>query len=411
MLKKYWLLILILSLLLLLIPACGDDDEEEITAGTPTPTVMPKLEPIKIGILEDFSGPGAAAGWLADGCIGLMKWQLEKEGGLLVSGIRRPVEFIKYDMKGETAVASSGARKLILDKVSAIVYGGWLPPHGLAVADVSDPAKVAYFDCFSTEENYKPYKWVMNIGVPESASYMARTEKVVMEVVKPKTVAYFGSAMDRDRTLMIKKGLEALGVDTVYAQDHAVGVVDFLPYLTKIKYTNPDCLILNSDQTSCATMYKQIMELGGWGNIKVVGVTEAAAYDAAVRQRGAVGIYVPIMYLPGMTDTPAVKAFEEAWVQKAKEDPGWAKTYSSGSTLPTPNHAIMYEGIQAALETIKQAGTDDPGAIAEMGRSGKVEFDSPIGHIHFQPDGSAGITGYYVQVQEEGKMVPVTSAP
>ncbi|MFA4837197.1 MAG: hypothetical protein WC749_14160, partial [Dehalococcoidia bacterium] len=112
-------LVLVLALIVPVLAACGDDDEATTPVKTtpatttpaattpvattptaittPTATAIPaatqNLGPIKIGILEDWSGPGAGAGWLADGVLGLMKWQLEKEGGLLVSGIRRPVEF------------------------------------------------------------------------------------------------------------------------------------------------------------------------------------------------------------------------------------------------------------------------------------------------------------------------------
>ena len=67
-----------------------------------------------------------------------------------------------------------------------------------------------------------------------------------------------------------KKEAESRGIEVVYDEKFQAGTVDMTPYLTKIKYADPDALILMPSRASYpGAIFKQIGELCGWGDIRV----------------------------------------------------------------------------------------------------------------------------------------------
>jgi len=55
------------------------------------------------------------------------------------------------------------------------------------------------------------------------------------------------------------------------------------------------------------------------------------------------------------------------------------------------------------------SGTDiDRVVIAEAARSGKLEWNTPMGHAHYAPDGTAGLNLIMAQIQDK-KMVRGTT--
>jgi len=162
-----------LTLLLTTMPllaACDDDDDEGVTVtvtetatATATSTTQPPLsqEPVKIGIIQAWSGDGAMSGWLSDAVSDLMEWYVnEKQGGILVGDVRRPIEFVKCDMETLTSQAAACAVKLLTDDhVSVITEGGTTTAQFFAIADVTDPKKVPYIHFGTNSELGTDYNW------------------------------------------------------------------------------------------------------------------------------------------------------------------------------------------------------------------------------------------------------------
>lgn len=181
------------------------------------------------------------------------------------------------------------------------------------------------------------------------------------------------------------KGIEAIGAETVYMEDITAGTSDLMPFLTKIKYLNPDVLVTDLDSEKAITLAKQITELGGWGDIKVVGYSQSIS---AAKQPGAEGWIIIATWAPGK-DYPASQKFEQDW-----------KAIIGSS--PSSNHVYFYLNLLTAIEAIKFAGTDDPIKIAQGFRSGNLEFDTPMGISHFDTNGETGLKYMFVQIQKDG---------
>ncbi|MFA4837315.1 MAG: ABC transporter substrate-binding protein [Dehalococcoidia bacterium] len=418
-------LILTLVLVVSVLAACGGDNGDKTAtpsvttpaattpaittpaATTPAPTVS--KEPVKIGVIVDYTGPGAVAGFLADGVIGFAEWYWnEKQGGIQVGDMRRPVEFIKYDNKGQVADAAAGAKKLLLDGVTVVTMGGISGQFGYPIADVTDPANVLYSSFFGDPLIFKDYNWTIStyINMELRADMIA---ELIVKKLKAKTVGIFGHNLETDRafTKDAKEKIQALdpGIKIVYEEYYTLGSVDFSPYLTKIKYQKPDVLLTIFTQDAYMTLASQMMELGGWGDIKHIAYTEAGSFQKVEKHPGAQGWYVPMSYLQGH-GTPAQIEFGQLWAEKCKEDPGWCKKYSSTGAVPASNHPVIYGPLLAAIKAIELAGTDDRAKVAEAGRSGKLEYDSPMGYLKIGTDGRNTLTGFYVQVLD-GKFVSV----
>lgn len=421
--KRWLVLLTVLSLLLLIVlPACGGGGGKKtptlaptpsVTA-TPTPTgtvgptptatftsiVTPtptSTGPVKIGVIEAWSGPMAMAGMLADQIIAVVQMQLTNMGGILGG---REVEFVKGDDDGTVAGTSAQATKLILDdKVAILTVGGESVPQFAAVADTADELKV-------------PYLGVSSILGVAARKYSACLEGVsfqpkravnfTIEYLKPKTVAVLGYDSEDTHYLLdgvedsagLRAPLKAAGITIVSEQYFPQDAMDLSPYLTKIKYANPDLLVtFLSGAGQAITINKQIAELGGWGRMKYFCVDEPGAAKAAITIPSAIGTYVGVNWLPG-NDEPGMKAFGDSFKEKYNR-------------LPTSELTYYYNCFWGAIKAIELAGTDNPDKIAQAMRSGNLEWDSAWGPLRIGTDGIGISQETVAQIQEGGTLVKV----
>jgi len=399
MLKKYWLFLVVLSLLALLVPACGKE-KEQTPVSTPTPTATPSptltqtpsstptpTAPVKIGAILPWSGPMAMTGLLADPVIKLVEKQVKDMGGILGG---RGVKVVKYDSRGTVAEAIAGATKLLKeDKVSALVYGGASGADNIAVSDFAEANHILYVN-YAGLPNLAEKKFTVTGMTTWDQPYVAEYD-FTNKVLKPKTVAILASDLTDSHEHLegYKEGVEAAGAKTIYEQYTPVNTTDFTPYLTKIKYAKPDVLLLfYQPSESYLAIAKQIMELGGWGDIEVLGT---AAAEPSAKLPGAQGWYVFVLWLPGLPYPGAVK-FEQDFQAMYDRQPSSVQVY-------------FYNPLWTAIYAIDLAGTDtDLEKIAQTARSGKLEWETPMGRAHYTEDGGAGL---YLSVAhiEEGKLV------
>jgi len=409
--KRWSVVFTALSLLLFtLLPACGGGGDEKtptpavttppVTTPTPTPTDTPistPSGPVKIGVIGTWSGPVAISGVLTDQVIALVEWQVKNMGGILGG---REVKFYRGDDGGIISQSVAQAKKLVLDnKVSILTLGGISSAHFTAVANTAEELKVPYVPP-ATIYNVADLKY--SVSPTWHNTFIDPLDGFIGDVLKSKTVAWLSYESDDANVMLdgaggvsgLRDRFKARGIDIVYDQRMPVDVIDLTPYLTKIQYLKPDVLIsfLNTMGQS-VTLNKQIMELGGWGNIKYLAGAPPSASQSAIRMPGALGTYVLATWMPG-SDDPGMKAFEDAFVQKNGKEPG--------SEL-----AALYNPIGIAIKAIELAGSDDPEKVAQALRSGNLRWDSAWGPLHIASDGKGDITLPIAQVQEGGKLVKV----
>jgi branched-chain amino acid transport system substrate-binding protein len=329
--------------------------------------------------------------YYGDQIIHLVEKQVSDMGGILGG---REVQVVRYDERGSTAEAQAGVNKLYYDdKVSALVWGGESGTEFDAVADVAEQLQIL-FVALGNVNGLDNLKFTVDATVQSPADWQGPAD-FINKVLKPKTVAFLASddAQAHKYVSGLKAMLEAAGAKTVYEQYFSPSVADYTPYLTKIKYVKPDVLFMFAGATEAfVSVAKQITDLGGWGDIKVVTTPPG---EGAKALPGAQGWYMFALWLPGLNYPGAVK-FQNDYQAMFK-------------VAPTGNHVYYYNCLWTAIYAIQLAGTDtDRVAIAQAARSGKLEWDTPMGRAHFAPDGSSGLNVIMVQIQDK-KLVQVTT--
>ncbi|MFA4837188.1 MAG: ABC transporter substrate-binding protein [Dehalococcoidia bacterium] len=414
-------LFLVLALVVPILAACGDDDEEETatpsattpaattpakttpvaqstvapTAATPvlTPTKTVSKEPVKIGLLMSWSGPLAMAGTYCDQDVKIIEQQVDDWGGILGG---RSVKFIKFDDKSEVANTVAGYKKLVMESnVCAVAPGGANASALTAASDAAEETHVPLFSIGSTPEDLSNRPYTIRCVYPNASTMGKTAVDFILNNLKPKTVGFLVGDLKetRDRTSMMKKLLEEGGIKTVYEQYIAQGTTDFAPFLTRIKYENPDVLISDSGGNASwyAAIFKQIPGLGGWGNMKFVSNSIASSGANVLKEAGAEGTYHVALWIPGM-NYPGAKEFERYF---ANVLPG---------TVPSSSYITQYYALRTLIEAIKLAGSDDPIKIAQAARSGNLSWEAPGGTLRINPDGTHSVTGQMF-VYKSGKLV------
>jgi len=327
----------------------------------------------------------------------VIKDQLKNQGGILGG---REVEFVKGDDRGVVAEAVGQARKLALEeKVNILTCGGVSAASFAAVAQAAEEMKTPYV-AYATIFGVANMKYCAALWCNEP--FINRIARFLIDVVKPKTVAWLAYDLEDSHDMIngvegvpgFEERIKAAGINIVYEQYFPTDTADFSPYLTKIKYADPDILLtcLNGVGQTTAIL-KQINELGGCGSMKYFCVSEAGTTQTVMKWPAALGTYASVLWLPG-SDDPGMKAFEDAYVQHFNQQ-------------PDPNLSYFYNALWTAIKAIELAGTDKPEEVAAALRSGNLEWDSAWGHIRIGTDGIGETTMMVAQIQEEGKLVKV----
>jgi branched-chain amino acid transport system substrate-binding protein len=374
------------------IPTATPSPTVSLTA-TPTPT---QTGPVKIGYMTAWSGPMAMAGMLADPVISLVEEQVNNAGGILGG---RSIKVIKFDTGGKgPAEATAGMSKLVLDqKVAVVCFGGVNLGEIQATSEAAAEYKTLFVEVTgSFRDTMSKYTVSIAFSYPDRAVANA---DFITKVIKPKKIAFL--AADDQAT---HEGI-SIGKDAIKEKDPEIQIVseqytpldtmDYSPYISKMKASNPDLMYLTFiEMGQLITLYKQVMELGGWGNSKVYSSSPAGGSAAVLKMPAAVGIYQYVLWAPGLT-FPAAKTFEQDFKNKYNK-------------VPDPNQAYTYNAIWTAVKAIELAGTDtDREKINQAARSGQLQWDTPCGPAVFDTNGIASIGGYIMQVGEKGKLTEV----
>ncbi len=337
----------------------------------------------KIGAALPLTGPAAFLGEAERQTMNMAVDQINSSGG--VNG--QKLEIIYMDTKADVNTAISVVEKLInKNEVPVIITTD--SNSAVGTMDISERAQVVHLsvaraDLFTAKgyqycfRNQPTNQMLMNQYMADLDKYL-KTKKLAILVAN---YPYGLSALDG-----LKKA-KLPGIEIVYENKFPMEATDFTPYLTSIKGSGADTIVLVCVERHAIGVVTKYRELGlDKKGIRLAGddhVVEKAVLEAVGEK--ANGVYAQLVY--HHTFNPAAQKFHQNYHQQFGKYPG--------SIL----HALGYANVYAIYHGLKEAGSNKSNKkLAQALR--KVKYDSPLGaDAYFDKSGQLqGASGRLSQV-------------
>lgn len=322
------------------------------------PTGVLAQRPIKIGILDPYTGPPAV---YANDALNGFKLALNDLNKTGVLGTK--IEYTTRDTKFKVDIALSMAKELVMMEKVDLLVGTINSAVSLAVSDYVKGEKVPFIVWISKSEKITGEKGHRYVFSTAENTYMAGKAGGIALSKKP-FIKYWIAGDDYEYGHAIADGiwrnLKALKpqVELIGQSWWKVGEPDLVPYLTSILAAKPDAVIVCGGG---ATMTNSLKACKATGFHEKVPVYMHTATDHAVLKplgreapEGIMGTMDYHFYHP---DTPANRAFVRAFQQAYGNPPGFpafhayttahfiAKAYEKAGTIDKEKFIDALEGM------------------------------------------------------------------
>jgi branched-chain amino acid transport system substrate-binding protein len=334
-----------------------------------SPAIVMAQRPIKVGILDTYSGPPAVYGNDALNGFKLALNEINKKG---VLGAK--IEFTTRDDKFKVDLGLSMAKELVMMENVDLMVGTINSAVSLAVSDYAKAEKIPFIVWISKTERITGEKGHRYVFSTAENTYMAGKAGGVALGKKP-FIKYWIAGDDYEYGHAIAdaawRNLKAIKpkVELIGQSWWKVGEPDLIPYLTAISAAKPDAAIFATGGASMTNALKQIKATGMSEKIPIW--IHTATDHAVLKPLGAEapeGVLGTMDYHFYYPDTPANKAFVKAF-QDAYGDPpgfpafhGYITAHFIANALNKAG-AIDREKFIDALEGMK---IESPGGTIEM---------------------------------------------
>jgi branched-chain amino acid transport system substrate-binding protein len=331
---------------------------------------------IRIGLSGAFTGPAALASEWEKWGVDLAVEEINAAGGLL----GKKIEIVQVDNRCNPTEGVNSARKLLQDKVSAIV-GAHCSSATLAMMPIIQEAKIPMVTGVSSSPRIGEISgaggnpWMFRISPDDQMMAQALTEYLGQKKLF-KNVAIIAEDSDFGRggaasfvPLAQKAGM------TITTTDFAPQMTpDFTPLLTKVAQRKPDAIaifMLSADQLN---LTRTAMQMGI--KIPYTGRAELAGKMLDIISAGGMEDSVSAWTYSPDIDNPANKKYA-------------AYIFNKYKTQATLQSWAGYDSMQAIAQAIRDAKSDDPVKIRDA--MAKVKFRTLHGKtVGFDANNQAG---------------------
>ena len=195
----------------------------------------------------------------------------------------------------------------------------------------------------------------------------------------------FGHALERDTGNAVK----AAGGKVLGAVRHPLNTNDFSSFLLQAQGSGAKVIGLANAGGDTINSIKQASEFG---------IVQAGQKLAGLL------VFISDVHALGLKTAHGLVVTTAFYWDQNDETRAWSKRYMEkmGGKAPTMVQAGVYSGVKHYLQAIKDAGTDDPDAVAAKMREAKInDFMTKDGWI--RPDGRVMRDMYLVEVKEPGE--------
>lgn len=305
---------------------------------------------IKLGVILPLTGDAAQYGESEHRAIQLAVHEINSAGG--VQG--KNLELVVEDGKCDPQAGGTAAQKLVnIDQVK-IIIGGACSGETLAVAEITEPAKVILISPSAPSPKVTEAGDFVFRTYPSDALAGKIAANYAAEELNAKKVAVITELTDYAQGLReaYKDSLADLGSQVVADETFATGDTDFRTQALKIKAAKPDVVyIVPQTVTPGLALIKQLREKG----VKAVFQTAEVLLDREAVKENADALESVIGVEPSVDweNNPKAKALRDAHRTRFNgEDPGTfaANAYDAVYLI---KEAIEATAVNGDIDTIK----------------------------------------------------------
>ncbi len=236
-----------------MLTGCGSNETTEPTA------------PIRIGFLSSFSGEAAAYGKMDLSGVELAVEQLNRAGGLLVEGQRRPIELVVRDTGALPEQALEGALELFnRDRIVALI-GPFNSDTAIPVAVAAEQARVPMISPTATHPDVTAGKqFVFRVSFLDASQARALARFVFDELNIRRVASLFDMATPHSRNVAetFQREFEGLGALVVASEHYYSGEKNFTSALERIRVSDAEAVLLPNLSYDVLLQSQQARELG-----------------------------------------------------------------------------------------------------------------------------------------------------
>lgn len=352
--------------------------------GFPVPTILAATTaPVKLGVLNTFSGPQSYPGRAA---LAGMNLYFDRIGW---KSAGRKIELIKEDDQFNPQVGLEKAKKFVESDKVAMIVG----PQGsnVALAILNYVKQVNAFLVISgagddaLTRHLNPYVFRTSISVWQLSKPMS--DWIYGNLATELVITAADYAGGRDVAGEFKKLFVAKGGKVLKEIFPPLGTTDYSPYLTDLKSLAPKATYNFYPGSDALRFMQQYQQYGLSNRAPLTGFEMISQESIEAAGKATLGVITAVPYTNTL-DNPENKRFVKEYTATTKQIPDLFAEYG-------------FVAAQAIDETLKAVDGDTSNKDKLSKAMVKVSFDAPRGPFRFDPKTHNPIQNIYIcKVQE-----------
>jgi len=340
-----------------------------LAAGALAGPAMAADDTVKIGVVAAESGSFVSAGHTLPAGVSLAVKEINDAGGVKVGDKTYKVELVRRDDRTDIGTAVAATQELVRDVGVKAIFGSESHDFTLAMAKITQPAKILHFagnstlDTILTDASVAPggEDHYLFQSEPREFQRSGSTARGVLGLLQPlvdhpikRSVIIAGNdATGQFLSSYYIKALKAEGQEVPDIIFYPPDTTDFSPILTRAKSLNPDVVHFWYNGDSTLTALPQALELAVAPSYFLFGVDPGIWKERGLSADVPVAMScVPVCW--GESSNPKAKAYFEAYFAA-----GAPKGVTSSVSL------LYYDYVHMLAEAWTKAGSFDPDKTVE----------------------------------------------
>ena len=324
---------------------------------------------VKIGVVAAESGSFVSAGHTLPAGVSLAVKEINDAGGVKVGDKTYKIELVRRDDRTDIGTAVAATQELVRDVGVKAIFGSESHDFTLAMAKITQPAKILHFAGNSTLDTILTDAAVAPGGdahylfqsEPREFQRSGSTARGVLSLLQPlvdhpikKSVIIAGNdATGQFLSSYYIKALKAEGQEVPDIIFYPPDTTDFSPILTRAKSLNPDVVHFWYNGDSTLTALPQALELAVAPSYFLFGVDPGIWKERGLSADVPVAMScVPVCW--GESSNAKAKAYFDAYFTA-----GAPKGVTSSVSL------LYYDYVHMLAEAWTKAGSFDPDKVVD----------------------------------------------